>query len=41
MQTNTYNVKKTRILLQTTWDKDEPHIVYNEDIVTDNNELKT
>jgi hypothetical protein len=39
MTTNTNNVQKT--LLQTNWGKDEPHIVYNEDIVTDNTELKT
>jgi hypothetical protein len=41
MQANTNNVNKTRVLLQTTWNKDEPQIVYNEDIATDNTELRT
>ena len=35
MQTNTNNVNKTCILLQTTGGKDEPNIVFYAEIVTD------
>ena len=41
MIANTNNVRNTRVLLQTTLGKEEPHIVYDEDIITDNKELKT
>jgi hypothetical protein len=35
MQTNTNNVNKTRVLLQTTGGKEEPYIVFMGEIVAD------
>jgi hypothetical protein len=33
-QTNTNNVNKTRVLLQTTGSKDEPNMLYSHDIIS-------
>ena len=41
VQANTYNVNKTRFLLQTTGGSDEPNIVFYAEIVTGNTTRKS